>query len=359
MDYNAVGIMSGSSMDGLDIAFVRFSEHKGKWAFNIVHAETKAISNSWIKKLSNATALNAKDYLMLHTAFGQYCGERVQAFLQENKVGKIDCIGFHGHTTFHLPAKQTTHQLGDGAAVSAITGIPVIADLRALDVALGGQGAPIIPIGEKLLFTGYDYYLNIGGIANVSMHHGKKIIAFDVCPANRVLNMLAALAGKKFDKDGTMASEGIVNKALLTKLNALGYYRKAYPKSLANDFGTDTIYPLIINKEKNVRDALATCVEHIAKQVTAAIEMYREKTTGKLMVTGGGALNQFLVARLKYHLMQMGIEVAVPEKSIIEFKEALVMALIAVLRLRNEPNVLATVTGAARDSCNGALWSGK
>ncbi len=360
MNYTVIGIMSGSSMDGLDIICVDFTERKGKWSFNILAAETKAISAAWVRKLLNATTLGAKDYLLLHTRFGRYCGEKVLAFLNENKIQeKIDCIGFHGHTTFHLPQKQMTHQLGDGAALAAITGIPVVSDLRALDVALGGQGAPIVPIGECLLFPGCNYFLNIGGIANISIHGQNRVIAYDVCPANRVLNMLAALAKKKFDKNGMMAAKGRVNEALLRHLNTLKYYRKAYPKSLANDFGTETVYPLIRGSEKNIDNGLATYTEHIAQQVMHAIRKTKNINTGPILVTGGGALNRFLIERLKYHLDKVGIDVIVPAKDIVNYKEALVMALISVLRMRNDKNVIATVTGASRDSCGGALWSNK
>ncbi len=359
MNYTAIGIMSGSSMDGLDIACVEFSEQKGKWSFNIVAAETKTISAAWIRRLMASTTLSAKDYLLLHTNFGSYCGEKVLTFLKENKIQKkIDCIGFHGHTTFHLPQQKMTHQLGDGAALAAITGIPVVSDLRALDVALGGQGAPIVPIGESLLFSDHNYFLNIGGIANISIHQQKRVIAFDVCPANRVLNMLAALAKKKFDKNGMMAAKGIVNEALLKKLNTLNYYRKAYPKSLANDFGTGIVFPLIRKFEKNIDNGLATYTEHIAWQVMHSIRKNKNKNDGRLLVTGGGALNKFLIERLQYHFGKIGVDVIVPGKDIVNYKEALVMALIGVLRLRNEKNVLATVTGASRDSSGGALWSG-
>lgn len=358
MSYTAIGIMSGSSMDGLDIACIEFSQSKGKWSFHIIAAATKTISTAWIKSLSNSTELSAKDYLLLHCDFGSYCGEKVLGFLSENKIqNKIDCIGFHGHTTFHLPQKKMTHQLGDGAALAAITGIPVVSDLRAIDVALGGQGAPIVPIGERLLFSSYDFYLNIGGIANISIHQKDRIIAYDVCPANRVLNMLAILAKKKFDKDGKMAGKGIVNEELLKQLNALNYYSKGYPKSLANDFGTEIVYPLVRKFENNIGNALATYTEHIAQQVMRTVRRDGPKKESRMMITGGGALNKFLVERLQYHLDRIGVEAIVPAVDIVNYKEAIVMALIGVLRLRNEKNVLKTVTGASRDSCGGALWS--
>lgn len=360
MNYTAIGIMSGSSMDGLDIACIKFSEHDGKWKFKIKAAKTTSFSAGWLQKLPASTGLAAKDYLLLHTAFGKYCGQKVSAFLKENKInGKIDCIGFHGHTTFHLPMQNMTHQLGDGAALTAVTGIAVVSDLRAMDVALGGQGAPIVPIGEKLLFAGYDFYLNLGGIANISIHNDHTIDAFDICPANRVLNMLAGLKGRKFDKNGTLSSKGTMNNSLLKRLNSLKYYHAPYPKSLDNDFGTKIVFPIVRKYEKNINDALATYTEHIAQQVGNVIRNAKPKSNAKLLVTGGGAFNKYLVSRIACYCAEADVDVIVPDKDIINYKEALVMALMAVLRQRDEVNVLSSVTGATRDSCNGALWNGR
>jgi anhydro-N-acetylmuramic acid kinase len=199
--------------------------------------------------------------------------------------------------------------LGDGAAIAAITQLPVVSDLRALDIAFGGQGAPIVPIGEKLLLGDYDYFLNIGGIANITANQDQ-YIAFDVCAANRVLNMLAADAGKEYDDEGRMAAGGNINNTLLEKLNALDYYQQPYPKSLANDFGTDTVYPLIQDSGCGIPDALRTYTEHIAIQIKNAISFGNEqqKTRNeKLLVTGGGAFNTFLIDRLKDQLKVLNI----------------------------------------------------
>ena len=201
------------------------------------------------------------DYQLLHTDFGHYIGMQVNKFIEEKKLHyQVALIASHGHTTFHVPAKKMTAQLGDGAAIAAVTQLPVVADLRALDVALGGQGAPIVPIGEKLLLGGYDYFLNLGGIANISHNAdpstGSGYIAFDVCPANRVLNMLVNEMGMEFDEDGKIATKGQINLHLLEKLNSLDYYKLPYPKSLANDFGTDVVYPLIKNSGLKTEDAL-------------------------------------------------------------------------------------------------------
>jgi anhydro-N-acetylmuramic acid kinase len=365
MVYRVIGVMSGSSLDGLDIAFVELHENGGKWSFEIIKAGCYSYTREWVKKLQSAISLPALDYQLLHAAYGSYIGNEINRFIEENGLHyKVALIASHGHTTFHLPAKKMTAQLGDGAAIAAATSLPVVTDLRALDVALGGQGAPIVPIGEKLLLGDYDYYLNLGGIANISFKNADGSIAFDVCPANRVLNMLANETGKDYDEEGAMASVGNVNDSLLQALNEQEYYSKPYPKSLANDFGTDIIYPLIKKSGVDVYDALRTYIEHIVVQIKMAItnlenDSALRATQSRLLITGGGAFNSFLIKQLSEPLQSLNIEVIVPEENLVKYKEALIMALIGVLRWRQEYNVLSSVTGAARDSIGGALWNGQ
>lgn len=362
MNYLAIGLMSGSSLDGLDMVLVSFNEDKGKWKYEIKAAECSPFSSSWKNKLKGATELDARSYMLLDTAFGKYCADKVNAFLEKkNYTGRKRpvVIGSHGHTTFHLPEKKMTHQLGDGAALAANTKIDVVSDLRSMDIAFGGEGAPIVPIGEKLLYPGYRFFMNIGGICNVSIHEGKKVTAFDVSPANRVLNLLAGEVGKAYDAGGRMASGGKVDTALLEKLNRLGYYRKPAPKSLANSFGTDVLYPMIKDSGLEIRDALATFCEHIAMQTMKALMPFAGNKKQKMLVTGGGAWNEHLVSRLGYYLDSLKIEAVIPDADTVNYKEALIMAFIAVLRIREESNVLATVTGAARNNCGGALWTVK
>jgi anhydro-N-acetylmuramic acid kinase len=232
-----------------------------------------------------------------------------------------------------------------------------------MDVALGGQGAPIVPIGEKLLFSNHSLFLNIGGIANISHHQHSLHRAFDVCPANKVLNMLSMQVEKKFDQGGGIASSGIVNELLLNELNQLSYYQLSFPKSLANEFGTDVVYPIILSHMLNTKDSLATYVEHIAIQVKNAILSLKlnsreEEAVSKLLITGGGAFNSYLISRMQYHLSELGITIDVPLQGIIEYKEAIIMALLGVLRWREEDTVLSSVTGASRNSIGGAMWMG-
>lgn len=358
MIYRAIGLMSGSSLDGLDICFVEFLENGGKWSYEIIAADCYDYPAEWTDKLKNATNLSALEYQLLHTDYGHYIGAQVNQFIQANHLEfKVGVIASHGHTTFHLPERKMTAQLGDGASIAAETKLPVVCDLRALDVALGGQGAPVVPIGEKLLFTDYHYFLNIGGIANISFNE-EPYVAFDVCPANRVMNMLANEVGKEYDADGEIARAGSINYDLLEELNQLDYYKNSYPKSLANNFGIETIYPLIKKYNISINDQFRTYVEHICTQIKNVIHK-NEVGKQKMMVTGGGAFNSFLIERLRLMADEENIEVVVPDANLVKYKEAMIMALIGVLRWREENNVLSSVTGALRNSVGGAMWMGQ
>ena len=371
MVYRAIGLMSGSSLDGLDVAFVQFEESRGKWQYNILAAECLPYTNEWQQQLKHAIDLNALEYMRLHTVYGHYIGQQVNGFIDKYELHhQVQLIASHGHTTFHEPANGMTGQLGDGAAIAAETGINVVSDLRAMDIALGGQGAPIVPMGEKLLLSEYPFLLNLGGIANISATleptapgDDSRFVAFDICPANRVMNMFTAAIGLPYDDGGKIAASGFVRDEVLAVLNQQDFYKMPYPKSLANDFGTDIIYPIIKNANLPIPDALRTMVEHITIQTTRSLGKLLQKTTlngpAKLLVTGGGAFNNFLISRLQSSLAPLGIEVVVPDVMLINFKEALVMALLGVLRWREENTTLQTVTGASRNSIGGAVWMGQ
>ena len=367
MVYKVIGLMSGSSLDGLDIAYVHLQERVAStkqasrsWEFELKHTACYPYPDGWKQRLAEAPALSAIDYQLLHVEYGHFLGEQVLRFTEEFGLHyNVQLIVSHGHTAFHWPARKMTAQLGDGAAIAATTRVNVVSDLRAMDLALGGQGAPIVPIGEQLLLPGYDLFLNLGGIANVSKHGGESgFLAFDVCPANRVLNGLAELERMAYDDGGALAATGKVDHSLLQQLNALPYYSMRYPKSLANEFGTEVVFPLIRQmmgeRGLSTADGLRTYVEHIALQVARAVDALGGGT--KMLATGGGAHNVFLVDRLRHRL---GLEGVVPDRSLVDYKEALIMALIGVLRWREENNVLASVTGASRDSIGGAVWIGQ
>lgn len=364
MVYRVIGVMSGSSLDGLDLAFVELEEKGGKWTFIINASACYTYGEELSNKLKSGRDLKAIEFVALHAEYGHYLGEQINRFIHENELDyKVGLIASHGHTMFHAPGKYSV-QIGNGAAIAAETSLPVVSDLRSLDVALGGQGAPIVPMGEQLLFPDYNYFLNIGGIANISFKGNGFYDAFDVCPANRVLNMLAAQRDLSFDQDGALAAAGRINEGLLEQLNQLEYYKADYPKSLDNEFGINTIYPLLAASGLSTEDQLATCAEHIALQISSAVENIQAKRSlsqsfEKMLVTGGGAYNNYLISRIRQHVLPHGIEVVLPEKEIIDFKEALIMALLGALRWREEETVFSSVTGAKRGSSGGAFWMGQ
>ena len=364
MVYRAIGLMSGSSLDGLDIAYVHLQEIAGKWSYELINAECYPYSSEWKNRLKNATGLSAYEFQLLHAEYGHYLGQQVNRFIEGyNLHHQVAVVSSHGHTTFHFPERQLTSQLGDGAAIAAETGLAVISDLRALDVALGGQGAPIVPMGEKLLFSNYDLLLNLGGIANISCRYNDNYFAFDICSANAILNRLAGENGLDYDEDGKLASQGEINMELLNELNDLGFYSKGFPKSLANSFALIEVLPLVEKYRLSVSDALRTYVEHIVIQVRQSVKSLRDANQLtllylKMLVTGGGAFNNFLAKRMQEILVEENIIIEIPDANVVKFKEALIMALLGVLRWREEYTVLSSVTGAKKNSIGGALWLG-
>jgi anhydro-N-acetylmuramic acid kinase len=364
MVYKVIGLMSGSSLDGLDIAYAELHESGGKWTYELLATDCYAYNEEWKKNLQAATTMNAYDYQCLHTAYGHYMGEQVNQFIAKHQLEhKVQLISSHGHTTFHAPQLKMTGQIGDGAAIAAATQINVVSDLRAMDIAFGGQGAPIVPIGEKLLLGDYTFFLNLGGIANISANLPDTYLAFDTSPANRILNLLIAEKCLEYDAGGQFAATGKVDAELLAELNALDYYQQPFPKSLANDFGTDVLYPMISKANLSLEDKMCTHVEHMVQQIKNAIAQigtnHALPTNQRLLVCGGGALNLFVIERLTKVLQEVHVEVVVPNEQLALYKEALVMALIGVLRWREEYNVLHTVTGASRSSIGGAVWIGQ
>lgn len=360
MQYRVIGIMSGSSLDGLDIVYTEFENIRGQWQFTIAAAECIAYSDGWLLKLSDAAALNAYQYQLLHHDYGKYLGEQVNDFIERNNLHhKVQLIASHGHTVFHAPQLGMTAQLGKGAAIAAATGINTVSDLRSLDVAFGGQGAPIVPMGEKLLFRDAAYFLNLGGIANISIHSDDDCHAFDICACNQILNALARKAGKEFDDGGTIAVSGNIHLPLLNELNELDYYKQPHPKSLANSFSTEVVFPVVEKYQLPVADLLRTYTEHIAQQVAIAVTESMPTINSKMLITGGGAFNTFLIERIAALLAPANIHAEIPDRILIKFKEALIMGLLGILRWREENTVLQSVTGATRSSIGGAVWIGQ
>lgn len=341
--------MSGTSLDGVDITCCTFSK-KQQWQFSIDKAETIRYTASWVKRLKESHLCSAEELAALDADYGKLLGTLCRSFVTKNKIKGVDFIASHGHTVFHQPEKGFTTQIGNGNAIHAVTGLPVIFDFRSLDVARGGQGAPLVPIGDKLLFNEYDICLNLGGIANLSFDHKGKRIAYDVCFVNMALNYLAGKAGKVYDRHGDMASNGVVNLTLLNQLKFV--YRKIKLKrpSLGREFFEKHIQQLLNHDNISINDRMCTVVESVVQEITDALYAAKEKPT--VLCTGGGAFNAFLIYRL---IEQCGDEATliIPDEDVLKFKEALVFAFLGVLRVRNEVNCLKSVTGATHDSSSG------
>ncbi len=347
--YRVIGLMSGTSLDGLDIAFCEFSEKKGQWKYRIVHATTFNYPTEWKKRLSDAMTADALTLAELDKDLGLLIGEALKIFIKEVNQSP-DFIASHGHTVFHNPASFYTTQIGNGECIAARLGIPVINDFRSIDVAKGGQGAPLVPIGDKLLFSGYDFCLNLGGIANISFDNAElRRVAFDIAPCNMALNYLAAKQNLEFDDGGEVAASGEINLELLEKLNGLEYYWQTGNKSLGREWFEKHFLPLLQESVISNRDKMATVTEHIALQIA---KVTAKKPRKNMLITGGGAYNTYLVERIRESVSE---EVIIPGKQLIDFKEALIFAFLGVLRTREEINILSSVTGAKSDSCAGKI----
>jgi len=343
--------MSGTSLDGVDMACCTFSFKKG-WTFVIEKAETIRYSTEWFKKLKDAPTLSAESLLEVDHAYGKFLGGLCKNFVKKHKIKGVDFISSHGHTIFHQPEKGFTLQIGNGNDIHSVTGLPVINDFRSLDVANGGQGAPLVPIGDKLLFSDYDVCLNFGGIANLSYDLKKQRLAFDVCYVNMGLNYLAEKIGKKYDENGDVASSGELNNDLLVKLNAVYQTTRQKRPALARELFEQKVQPLLDQEKISVPDRLRTFTESIAMQLSEVILQSGKKNT--VLCTGGGALNSFLMYRLIEHCGD-DATLVIPEKEVIDFKEAIVFAFLGVLRTRNQVNCLKSVTGATQDSSSGLM----
>lgn len=340
--------MSGTSLDGLDLCYAAFNRNEnGFWNFEILKSETVPYPKKWETKLKNSTKLSATDLCELNSEYGFYLGHQVKKFLSKNSISKIDVIASHGHTIFHQPKKKYTTQIGDGRAIKIMNNIPVVYDFRSQDVLLGGNGAPLVPIGDELLFSEYDACLNLGGFSNISMKKDGKRIAFDIGPVNIVLNYYAQKLKLKYDSDGENASKGTVDESVLSKLNSLKFYSEKPPKSLGIEWVIKEIHPKL--KKLKPADALATFTEHAAQQISRTFVNYELKN---ILVTGGGAYNTFLIEKIRE---KSGSSLIIPNRETVDFKEALIFAFMGVLRLSNEVNVLSSATGSSSDHCTGLL----
>ncbi|MGB7395103.1 MAG: anhydro-N-acetylmuramic acid kinase [Pricia sp.] len=352
--YEILGLMSGTSLDGLDLAFCHIWQTGLDWKFNIKDTKSVSYSPEMQRKLRDSIFLPAEELLNFHNSYGTWLGEQAKLFIEEHNL-KVECIASHGHTTHHRPEKGLTFQIGSGQHLANASGQTVICDFRTNDVALGGQGAPVVPIGDKLFFGDYDFCLNLGGIANVSFDRDGERIAYDIGLANMLLNHITRKNDLDFDEGGKRAQSGQINLNLLKKLNDLEYYRLPFPKSIGYEWFVEKVIPLVDATDDSMENLLCTGVHHICEKIAVQVEVNSRKKENTLLATGGGALNDFLIQTLREKL-GADTQVTAPERKLIEFKEALVFALMAVLRMEGKINVLRSVTGAERDSTGGVLF---
>jgi anhydro-N-acetylmuramic acid kinase len=349
--YNVIGVMSGTSLDGIDLAHINFTIKNEKWSYEILESETVSYSNDWLNKLKIAVSFSSEELLKLNDDYTDYLGNVIKSFIAKYKILNLDAVCSHGHTILHQPQNGFTLQIGNLPKIAEIINQKMVCDFRIQDVQLGGQGAPLVPIGDRILFAEYDYCLNLGGFSNVSFESNNKRIAFDISPVNTVLNFYANKLGLDYDDKGKISKSGKINLELLNELNSLDYYKKSFPKSLGFEFVKEIVLPLMENYSISIEDKIHTFTEHIALQTSLALPI----KSGKILITGGGAYNDFLVERMRFYLPN--IEIIIPDNKTLEFKEALIFALLGVLKLRNEINVLSSVTGAKMNHISGVVYN--
>jgi anhydro-N-acetylmuramic acid kinase len=338
--------MSGTSLDGVDLVYLSLVRET-TWDFHIKVAQTVPYTDFWKQRLATAMQLDTERLHTLNVDYTDLLADIINSFLVANSINDILAVCSHGHTVYHDPVLGKTLQIGNLERLSRLIGLRLVCDFRTQDVHLGGQGAPLVPIGDELLFSEYAYCLNLGGFANVSFLKNGNRVAFDICPVNVVLNQIAALLGKEYDDNGAFAKAGNCNHLALNALNNLEFYKLPAPKSLGMEWVNRYVWA-ILDQVEHPQDKLATVVEHVAMQIAKAIA-----TQGTVLITGGGAYNAFLIARLRFY---SNAQFVLPKQEIIEFKEAVIFALLGVLRLRNEPNCLGSVTGAPMNHCSGKIY---
>ena len=344
-----LGIMSGTSLDGLDLAICKFREENSVWTFEILAAQTIEYPREIADNLEYAHKLMADSFLLFHNEYGRFIGMMAKEFISKSGITP-QLIASHGHTIFHQPKNKFTFQIGNAAEIASINGINTVADFRSLDVALGGQGAPLVPIGDALLFSEYDICLNLGGFANLSVESNGRRIAYDLGAFNFVLNNLASKLGFAYDDSGAIGKNGKLNLDLVNQLNSLEFYKQKAPKSLAREWVEQEVFPKLEKSSISVENKLASYYEHISSQLANEINKLTKKN---VLVTGGGAYNNYFIELLK---AKCEPEIIVPSKEIIDFKEALIFAFLGVLRYQNKINTYSLVTGAKFDSSGGIVY---
>lgn len=353
--YKVLGLMSGTSLDGLDIAYCHlWQTTENNWDFKIFKGETIPYSTTLKSKLKNGILLSEDEHSELDITYGKWLGKQAKAFIQKNSL-EVDFIASHGHTSHHRPEDGYTFQLGSGQELANTSNQKVVCDFRTLDVKNGGQGAPLVPIGDELLFSEYEFCLNLGGISNISFKKNDLRIAYDIGLANMPLNYITQKINLEYDEGGKLAASGKVDEALHTQLDELAYYKLPFPKSTGYEWFTEKIIPLIENSGSSTEDLLHTFIHHNCTKIALAINSNQANSNSKILVCGGGALNDFFISTLKEKLNSLA-KVVIPSKQLINFKEALVFSLMGVLRVRNEINIMSSVTGSRKDASSGVIF---
>lgn len=348
-EYHVVGVMSGTSLDGIDLVETKFY-FDGLWRFEMLTSETFPYTKKWEETLAGLVTCTMEELKIIDADYTEYLASVIKTFIQKHKIKNLDAVCSHGHTALHQPAKKLTLQIGNLPQLAKLLNETVVCDFRVQDVELGGQGAPLVPIGDRLLFSEYDYCLNLGGFANISTEINNERIAYDICPVNIVLNHYVRKLGFEYDDGGKIASTGNINASLLKDLNKIQFYAESPPKSLGLEWVKKEILPVIDGYNLEIKDILKTFVEHIAIQITSEITSKKEAT---VLITGGGAYNQYLIGRIRSLSNQ---NIVIPKKELVEFKEALIFGVLGVLKLRNEVNCLQSVTGASKNHSSGKIF---
>ncbi len=352
--YKVLGMMSGTSLDGLDLAFCHFSGDGSSWDFSIEATKEVSYEINLRERLKNAIHLEDDDHNQLHIKYGNWLGEQAKSFIKEGGF-EIDFIASHGHTSHHRPEEGITFQLGHGQYLANTSNHKVICDFRTNDVSLGGQGAPLAPIGDHLLFNSYDFCLNLGGISNISFEKDGKRLALDIGMANMPLNHITRNLGLEYDDDGKLARSGNLDTILMSTLNGLEYYQLPHPKSTGYEWFLAKVVPLLERTKSPNADILHTLIHHNCEQIAHEVKKHATKPKHTVFVTGGGAFNTFFTDTLQQKL-GADIQIVIPSKELIAYKEALVFALMGVLRNENQINVLSSVTGAKENSSSGEIF---
>ncbi len=345
--YCCVGLMSGTSCDGLDMVLCDIFYKDGKWNYELLKSTTVAYDEVWEQRLRSARTLSGYDLIDLHRQFGELIGTQVKIFVAGEKP--VDFISSHGHTVFHEPYNNLSLQIGDGATIAAYSGINTVSDFRTLDIALGGQGAPLVPIGDHFLFSEYVACVNLGGFANISMQKGNERIAWDICPVNFIANKLMKSVQLFYDDKGAIGRDGHVISGLLNELEQLPYYYESAPKSLGEEWVANHFEPILKSYKVSLSDLLRTCYEHFSLRIASDVS---QAMSGRVLFTGGGVYNEFLMELIKE---KVDLEVVNPGDELIEYKEALIFAFLGVLRWEEQINCLSSVTGARMDNCSGVI----